>query len=500
MRKGTIRVLGLFLALTMLAAACGGGDDDEDATGPDENGTTETTAEERPTEVDRSSRFAGLDSFCEPAEEEPEEAPTASDDGITEDEVVVAHVRVTLEDLAGIGFAVDLGSPADQAETFVRIINERCGGIHGRQLRLETIDYPALPGDADVAAQRDCIRIAEDLKAVAAYSFTGAGGPLIGCLTGSHDVTFITTYAITQTDIDQSQGRLFSVSMAPSVIMGYAVDELADELEGKRIGVVHQDTTGDPQIVQQGLLAALEEAGHDVVRVDALGCNNSPRCTDNVIPSVQGMVADDVDVIFPLLNTISLPIYLAEMVTQGVKPGHFQFLNVGYLAQDGELVSGKIIEFGGEEAGKLYDGTIIVSATRSGAHREDGYEPDPYNVMCNREYAENSDEIAEPYDWADDTENSKYGATTGNCTGIRLIARALEAAGPNPTRAEVAEAMANLGPIDLSGRTGSFWPDKPTGPDGYARIQFRYPCPKPAQTRGGNCMVPLTDYKPLPED
>src|SRR5688572_6171361 len=126
MRKGTIRVLGLFVALTFVAVACGGGGDDgEDAAGPDDGETTEETTPERATEVDRSSRFSKLESFCEPAEEEPEEAPTASDDGITEDEVTVAHVRVTLEDLADIGFAVDIGNVADQAETFVKILNER---------------------------------------------------------------------------------------------------------------------------------------------------------------------------------------------------------------------------------------------------------------------------------------------------------------------------------------------------------------------------------------
>ena len=33
------------------------------------------------------------------------------------------------------------------------------------------------------------------------------------------------------------------------------------------------------------------------------------------------MIADGVDVMFPLLNVISLPGYIGEMVTQGVKPG-----------------------------------------------------------------------------------------------------------------------------------------------------------------------------------
>jgi ABC-type branched-subunit amino acid transport system substrate-binding protein len=500
MRAGTKHVLALLLTAVLIAAACGGSDGgSEDDAGADTSPPTSGQSSDAPLTIDRSGRFSKEDTFCGPAAAKDKEAPKATDPGITADEIVITHLRVTLEQLAGIGFAVDIGDTADQSETFVKIINERCGGIHGRKLKLNTIDFPALPNDADVAAQRDCIRTAEDQKAVIAYSFTGAGGPLVGCLTGAHDVIFLTTYAITATDIEQSEGRLFSVSTAPSEMMRYAVEELAKDLKGKRIGVVYQDTTGDPQIVQQGMLAALKEKGLNVVRADVLGCNNQPRCTEGLIPSVQGMVADKVDVIFPLLNTITLPGYMAEMVTQGVKPKQFQFMNVGYFAQDGELVSGKIIEFGGKEAGELYDGAIIVSAGRAGAQRLPGYEPPAFSVMCNREYAENSAKVHTAYDYKDDLDSNRYGATSGTCTGIRLIARAIDAAGVNPTRKDIAKAMANLGAIDLSGRVGSFTPEKTTGPVSMARVAFRYPCPTPVNNKGGNCMVPLTDYKPFPK-
>ena len=82
----------------LIAAACGGSDDDDAGGGGGDDGGSEQPAEteEASTEIDRSGRFSGLDSFCEPAEEEPEEEPEATDDGITEDSVVLSHIRVKL--------------------------------------------------------------------------------------------------------------------------------------------------------------------------------------------------------------------------------------------------------------------------------------------------------------------------------------------------------------------------------------------------------------------
>lgn len=487
----------------LVAAACGGSDDDDDAGG--DNGGSEQPAEgeEVSTEIDRSGRFAGLDSFCEPFEGEPEEEPEATEDGITEDSIVLSHIRVKLEDLEGIGFAVDIGDPADQAETFVKVVNEECGGIHGRQLDLNTIEMevPGLSSDADADAQRVCIEASEDQKAVFTYSLSGAGGALVGCLTGAHDVIFTTTYAITESDLEQSEGRLFSVNHSSSDIMRIAVKQLADDLEGKRIGVVHADNTGDPQIVQQGLIQALEEEGLEIARVDVIGCNNSSRCNQNIIPSVQGMIADNVDVIFPLLNVVSLPGYLQEMVTQGVKPGDVQFYNVGFLAQDGELVTGKIVEFAGEEAGALYDGAVIISGARGGQHRESDYEPTEFQAMCNRVYAEHSDVVDQPYDPRNDDQTSPYGAVAGQCAVIRMFARAVEEAGPNPTREEIAEALRTLGGVDLaSGGPGSFNPDKTTAPDATTRVLYRYPCPTETTNKSGSCLVPQTDFETVASD
>src|SRR5690349_21843037 len=92
----------------LLATACsttnGSGTDEPKASGADQGaGIAESF----------DSRFTGNDEFCRPADSEPEEAPKATDPGIIADEIVIANIRLKIEDLEKIGFAFDPGDTAD---------------------------------------------------------------------------------------------------------------------------------------------------------------------------------------------------------------------------------------------------------------------------------------------------------------------------------------------------------------------------------------------------
>jgi hypothetical protein len=510
MRWGGRRVAAALAAAVLVAAGCGGGDDDDtaDATttsratgdgGPSGGGPAE------PVEVDRTSRFSQLGTFCEPADEAPEEAPEATDVGITEESVSITHVRVTLEDLEGIGFAIPIGDPRDQAERFVGIVNERCGGIHGRQLDLSLVEWPPLapPGEDPAAlAQAACIEATEDDDAVIAFSGSGFGGQGgAECIAVAHDTIFLTTYNIPEEVIEQSEGRAFSLAFSSVQGLRYLARTLHErgDLEGATIGIVMPDAPGDPDIVERGLIDTLEELGYEIARVDTIGCGGGNSCTTGINESVSGMIADGVDVLFPLLNVISLPSYVNELATQGVQPGQIQMYQSGYNAQSGDLVSSKVVEFGDAAAGELYDGTVIVDSGRTGAFREPGFEPVEFAEMCNREY---QDAGGEAYEADDPETNSAYGATTGMCTFIRLIARAVEAAGPNPTRADIAAALEELGGIDTgSSFGGSFGPGKHTAPVVLNLMRFHYPCPEDKVPFGpGTCIIPEGEPFAIPAD
>jgi Periplasmic binding protein len=479
-RRARHLVVALVVGASILAS-CTSDDGDGDG-GEEASGGEQGAAAEQPTEVDRSSRFAKEDTFCEPGDE-PESPPEDVGPGITADALNITHIRVTLEDLAGLGFAVDVGDQNDIARTYVDLINERCGGIHGRTLELSTVEVPAIPSggqDTSSVAQAACIEAAEDQDAVFAWSTSGFGNVGIPCLTQAHDVVFMTSYTVSSEDLANGGSRLYSTGLSGEQQLTYMARDLykSGDLEGKKIGVVRPDLVPDADIVQRGLVDVLEdELGLDVVRVDTIGCGGSNSCTDGVIPSVQGMIADGVEVLLPTLNVLSLPVYLQEMVTQGVQPGDIAIYNSDYAAQSGDLISGKVVEFGGEAAGRLYDGTTIISAAASGSYRLPDFEPQPFAEMCNREYQENGNPDV-PYRADEEETATRYGAVAGVCSAVRMIARAVESAGPNPSREDLAAAMEGLGAVDQYSRVpGSFGEGKHTAPNSLYTVKYHFPCP-----------------------
>jgi hypothetical protein len=500
MSRRFVRIAAVLAALTFVGAACSSSDD-EGSPSTDTSETTTPSSDPSTLEVDRTSRFAPADTFCEPAPADENPQPEATDDGITEDSISITHIRVTLEDLEGIGFAIPLGDQADQAEKFVDIINERCGGIHGRKLDLHTVEAPPLAGegqDPAALAQAACIKATEDNKSVFAYSGSGWGGQGgASCVTSDHDTVYITTYTISPDDLANAENRLYSTALSPADGLRYAAKTLHEDgaFEGKKIGVVMADGAGEEQIVQTGLIDTLEELGVPPTRVDVIGCQGGNSCTQGVIESVNGMIADGVDVMFPLLNVISLPAYLAEMVEQGVEPGQVQFYNTDYNAQSGDLVSSKIVTFRGEEAGALYNDTVIISSGQTGAFRMPDFEPNAFQEMCNREY---QDAGGDTYKADDPETNSAYGATAGTCNFIRIIARAIDAAGANPTRADLASAVENLGALDGGDVLPSFAPGKYTSPNALFKLRWHYPCPPDKKPFDGMCILPESEAFPFP--
>ena len=498
MRQRRRYVIVLFLLFSLFAAACGSDDDDGGTDAPP--GEDEPAGEEEEavsTEVDRSGRFSKLETFCEPAAEGEEgDAPEDVGPGITAEEIVVSHARVKLEDLAEIGFSVEVGDQTEQFQTFIDLVNERCGGIHGRTIRMDGIEAAAIaPADADAAAREYCIRIAEDQEAVFAFSASGFGSTVVSqCLAVQHDVTLVSTASATAEDFAAADGRIISAQLSPATSMREMVRYVDSQglLEGKTIGVVHSDAAGDGQNVEAGLVRTLEELGHAVKRRDVIGCGGGSICREGVAPSVQGMIADGIDVLFPTLNVISMPTYMAELVTQGVKKGDVTFYNSNYQNQAGDLVSGKIVEFGGEPAGALYDETVVTDATPTGAFRREGFEVPEFDAMCNREYGENS-ASGTAYE-RNDADESKFGGTVTACSIIRMIARALEAAGPNPTRDDITEAMRGLGGVDLQAMVPAhIAPGKYEAPSAIYPLVFRSPCQFPTSTKSGSCITPTSN-------
>jgi hypothetical protein len=442
----------------------------------------------------RTGPYDSLDSFCTTTDAPAE--PQATDPGITEDTIVIHHMRQTLEKLKDIGFAVEVGDTAAMFEAFVNEVNENCGGIRGRKLDLGMSEFNPL-GDFVAESNAACVEATEDRQAVVALNSSGFQGPAVLCLTEEHDTILITTQGLSTEFAERSSGRLFTLDAglneSLTALAKYAIDN--GLLEGKTIGVVGSDQGGQPEAVQGGLIDVLAEAGIEVAVYDTLGCNGSTTCLDGVQESVGNMLSAGVDVLIPTLNVTSFPGYLGEMVTQGFQPGDVQFMVSNFNSATGDLVSSKAVAFGGEAAGNLYNGAIMVDAAATGNFRLEGAEIPPFNAMCLATYEKNG---GPAYDYFDGVGNTQAGMVATVCTQMRMLIRAIYNAGENPTRAGIAEALANLGPIDNNNMTpASLTPGKNSTVDAFQSMKWTFPCEFGADNAfdaNNTCVVPSGEY------
>lgn len=76
------------------------------------------------------------------------------------------------------------------------------------------------------------------------------------------------------------------------------------------------------------------------------------------------------------------------------------------------------------------------------------------------------------------------------CSMMRVVARAVEAAGPNPSRDDLAASFERLGAIDMNFDTpASFAPGKYTAPNTIYDMVFQFPCKATLPTTAGSCFV-----------
>jgi hypothetical protein len=513
----------LLVALSLLAAACG--DDDDSGGGEAEDGGSSTTVEstsettttlaegefyedprgglhdEFQQTFDRSTDpFSAVDEFCT-ASDPPAEALEETD-AVSADSITVVHLRTTLEDLEAIGFAVPVGNTTDMFETFVRVINEQCGGINGRQIDLQLVEVPPTSANIDADRRNACIKATEDLNAPIVLNSSGFQGSALLCITEEHETILFTSTSGEDDWVDRSGGRLISHAPTLNENVRYLARYLGESgvLEGKKIAVVTGDTPGQPEAIQAGLIDVLkDEFGIEVAQFDVIGCKGGSACTDGTPASVDKLLSNDIDVLFPALNVVSLPQYVKEMADKGIVNGQIQMYQSNFNSQAGDLVSGQVVKFGGDAAGKLYDGTIAIDPAPSGNFRVAGFELPAFNAMCQKTYADNNT-TGDSWDAMVEAENTRAGMVGTVCSQVRAAARAIYHAGVNPTRADLLEAFRNLGPMDANYmEPGVLSPDRRSGSQVLYELKFNYPCTA-ATTPSGACFSLEDGPFPIPFD
>ena len=444
--------------------------------------------------------FMQLDAFCHAHDPAPDRVATGT--GIGADSISLAHIRSRLEDLVAYGFASAVGDVAEMFDTFAAVVNEQCGGVRGRLIEMHTFEIAVAGDTVDQESNAACIEATEDHQAVIVLGTSGFPGSGALCIVEDHETALITGSSMPEEFMRRGEDRLILLDPTAEDQLTWLALDLVQQgkLDGKTVGVVAPDTPGDFEPIEAGLVDVLEANGVNVAVFDQIGCQGGSFCTVGMQETVQRMLASGVDVVFNMLNAVSLPGFVTEMVNQGYEPGDVQFYGSEFNSAGVEIVASKVVAFGGEASGRLYNGAVIQSVLDTGSYRFDDYQLRPFNEMCNDTYGANSPSGANHESEERVTGSEAYGMVGLVCVVMRMALRAIHDAGDNPTRDDIYATLASLGPVDaLDMIPASVRPGKTAVPDALHYNVFEYPCEQSAPFGAENiCVYPITDYQPPP--
>ena len=421
--------------------------------------------------------------------------PQATGRGITEKSVSIVNIKTSKDELKTFGFENFDGDTSEIFSTFIKILNEECGGFHGRKIELEEITtFPLEAFDIDTSTLGTiaCLNATKDIPSVIVVDISQFSGPLEDCVVNEQKTALITTKVSSNRNVTSSDNRLlidsFSSEQALSLMLLLAEEQ--GLLTDKSIAVVADDSLGNYESVITGLVEPLRELNYKA-EFHLINCEGGIFCNTGIDRVIDSFLENPPDVVFPTLNPFSLPELLTQMISNGVqKP---QIIQSAFNHQDDEQSTNHIFNYGGRQASEYYDGTIIFSYPYVENQRIFEGQFSPFEEMCIEEYLRVSDldqHLVEP-------RRSKM--VLKICSITRYIARTLFDAGVNPSRRKIHETLSTLGPVESPGFSfGSFTLEKQTRPSKIQHMEYKFPCTISKEAEGNNysgCILPVAPPK-----
>jgi ABC-type branched-subunit amino acid transport system substrate-binding protein len=370
----------------------------------------------------------------EPEASETTERGTASGAGntvgLTDDSIKISLIAADLALLAEQNLAPEIGNAAKTLEAVVADINAN-GGIAGREVEL--VPHVVSGAEAQLnpdLARQVCVQATEDDQPFAIIIAAAIPAEAIECTAIDHDILTITMDSWPDRYYERSEGRVFSLGSHISlgrdrVYRGWP--KILDEqglLEGKRIGIIRQDTPDHEASVEEALKPALEDLGYEVAAEAALPCpEGSATCEQHEV-AIQRMQDGDVDLVFLVAQNLAGSGVVEAAQNLGFEP---QWVTVGNNATN------TVAKFYAN-AKDNYDGAIAID-TGFQQWTEEAAE-------CNRIAVEGG---AEEFPEGSDG----YGFTAVTCLQLQSLAAAIESIDGDVDQAAVIAALENLDPVPM---------------------------------------------------
>ncbi len=419
--------------------------------------------------------------------------PQSTGRGITENSVSIVNIETSTDELQTLSFEDFSGDTSEIFSAFIEILNEECGGFHGRKIDLQEITtFPLEAFDIDTSTLGTiaCLNATKDIPSVIVVDISRFSGPLENCIVNEQKTALVTTKVLPSQNSIASDNRLlldsFSTEQAFSLMLMFAEEK--GLLTNRSIAIVADDSLGNYESVITGLVEPLRELNYDP-EFHFLNCEGGIFCNIGIEKTIDAFIENPPDVLFPTLNPVSLPEFLTQMMSNDIaKP---QIIQSAFNQQDDELSTNHIFNYGGSEVADYYNGTIIFSHPYVEGQRIFESQFSPFEEMCIKEYSRVSDLDQHSID------PRRTETVLKICSITRYIARALYDAGVNPSRRIIHDSLSSLGSVDSPGLSfGSFTLNKPTRPSSIQHMEYQFPCAISEEAESQNysgCILPISN-------
>ena len=470
-------LIGMLVALAMVAASCGGNDDDGDADAPAPAPATEAPAtaepepEPEPPEPEAEEAAPAEpepepDGLAEaPEEEEPEFQPAPTEEpepeieltatwrGVTADTITIGVTYLDADLLVELGFSpATWGDQELQIQALVDDINER-GGINGRQLVALTDKYNPIGATEAEAA---CLRLTEDNEVFAIlFGFLGPAEVANTCIVGTQE-TILVGGIITPERLAEARAPWVNERATREVSSGalFTLLEAEGMLQGRSIAVV-ADLSAAPQL--ENVTNLLREHGVEPVLETA----TSSQVADLIAQNQEWATLSE-----RIRASGADTLLLVGNASAGVENARLNGLEVDIWATDSAGLGANI---GANVDPESARGVITVGPMTNAQI----FETDPRFKECLDAFnARHPDiEIKHP-DTLEVGEPLWFTSLSFHCRFFQMLELLLTAAGPNLTHETFAEAIANIGEFSVAGQPyASLGPDKLSSNDSFQLLE-----------------------------
>ena len=484
-RTRWLRSVAPAVLLAFIAAACGSDNTGSGAEGLPEPAPQQETEPESPQDQTEPSEDSQDEAAQrdDPATDDPpaDGAPTttaavsatvgAETDSAPAPTVPAQTVRigVAFPDLAAFAIlnkAFGIGDPEEQARAVV-------DQWRREGLLPPGIDVELVFGKYNIISDSEklgvCTALAQDsdvFAAVSSVSFTVGAE----CLATRFGIPIIDTDGAPPSRYVRGAPWFFTLRADHAKQLRSYAQWAADRglFDGKTIGVYYETRLdeGVAEMREQFAAAGFEISSETATSGEGVGSPEDPI-------AVQRFIADDVDVVLPIVGGSSLANVLAFSESQGYRP---VYLSNDYGEQTADVQAKSL-------PAEQYDGALAMTMKRAGEIAAGMVNEEAEACLSNYERYSGTDiERSAP-------ESGEYASILRTCDLLSLVLAGLHGAAGDLSRENFVAALENAGEFTPAGvAPGSFSPSDHSLVDQYRAIQWNAGCP---------CWVAVSDLAPM---